>query len=196
MQILLEFAPLIAFFAAYKFVDIYFATGVLIIGLFLQIGFYKLTGKPIPKMLLWSAVLAAALGSITIFFRDPIFIQWKASVLYWGMAAAIIIARLISGRSTLQRMLEPMLIEKAGATGTVPNTIWRASDWLWTLSLTSLGVLNIWIAKTFSEAVWVNFKVFGAFGVTLVLIFGQIIWLSRYLDFPETEASDVDNSDT
>lgn len=188
MQILLEFAPLILFFAAYKLVDIYVATGVLIVALIGQMLIYKLIGKPIPKMLFWSTVLAGVLGTVTIIFRDPIFIQWKASVLYWGMAAGILIASLISRKPTLQRILEPSLRANAGASGEVPNTVWQRSDWLWIVCFTGLGVLNIWIAKNFSEAVWVNFKVFGAFGITLVLIVLQMVYLSRYLKFSEPEA--------
>ena len=41
------------------------------------------------------------------------------------------------------------------------------------------------IAYNFSEDTWVNFKLFGMMGLTLVFVFAQAFYLSRYLQSPE-----------
>jgi intracellular septation protein len=45
----------------------------------------------------------------------------------------------------------------------------------------SLAFLNIYIAHNFAENVWVNFKVFGITGATMVFVIPQAVWLSGKL---------------
>jgi intracellular septation protein len=45
-----------------------------------------------------------------------------------------------------------------------------------------MGVLNIYIAYTFSEDIWVNFKLFGGIGLLIAFVIAQGLWLSRYMD--------------
>jgi intracellular septation protein len=46
----------------------------------------------------------------------------------------------------------------------------------------SMGVLNLWVAYTFSTASWVNFKLFGALGLMLAFTVAQGVYLSRYME--------------
>jgi intracellular septation protein len=41
------------------------------------------------------------------------------------------------------------------------------------------GALNLYVAFSFSEATWVNFKLFGMMGLTLVFALAQGFWLAR-----------------
>jgi intracellular septation protein len=41
----------------------------------------------------------------------------------------------------------------------------------------AVGALNIYVARTFSEQAWVNFKVYGVTALTIVFMFAQILWL-------------------
>jgi intracellular septation protein len=45
-----------------------------------------------------------------------------------------------------------------------------------------MGVLNIYVAYTFSEDIWVNFKLFGGIGLLIAFVIAQGLWLSRYMD--------------
>jgi intracellular septation protein len=45
-----------------------------------------------------------------------------------------------------------------------------------------MGVLNLWVAYTFSTTVWVNFKLFGALGLMLAFTVAQGLYLSRYME--------------
>ncbi|RKZ78737.1 MAG: septation protein A, partial [Gammaproteobacteria bacterium] len=42
------------------------------------------------------------------------------------------------------------------------------------------GLANLYVAFNFDEATWVNFKLFGLLGLTIVFIIGQSIYLSKH----------------
>jgi intracellular septation protein len=44
-----------------------------------------------------------------------------------------------------------------------------------------MGVLNLWVAYTFSTDAWVNFKLFGGLGLMLAFVLAQAAFLSRYM---------------
>jgi intracellular septation protein len=44
-----------------------------------------------------------------------------------------------------------------------------------------MGMINLYVAFNFSEEAWVNFKLFGMMGLTLVFVFAQAFYLSRYM---------------
>ena len=56
-------------------------------------------------------------------------------------------------------------------------------------SFALMGLLNLWVAYSFSTGTWVNFKLFGGIGLMLLFTLAQGLYLSRYLkDEPGTEA--------
>jgi intracellular septation protein len=42
-----------------------------------------------------------------------------------------------------------------------------------------MGLANLWVAGNYPQATWVNFKVYGITGMTLVFVIGQTLWLTR-----------------
>jgi intracellular septation protein len=64
----------------------------------------------------------------------------------------------------------------------VPAPIWLKLNWAWTLFFAATGVVNLYVAYNFSESTWVNFKLFGMVGLTLVFDFIQAFYLSRYIE--------------
>ena len=52
------------------------------------------------------------------------------------------------------------------------------------LARAGMGLLNLWVAYTFSTATWVNFKLFGGMGLLLALTVAQGLYLSRYIEDP------------
>jgi intracellular septation protein len=55
----------------------------------------------------------------------------------------------------------------------------------------SMGLINLYVAYTFSTDFWVDFKLFGMLGLTLAFVVGQSIYLARYFK-PEAELADGD----
>ena len=148
MQTLIELAPLIAFFVAYKFFGgIYPATAVLMGAMLLLLAWDWLRTRKIPQMHLVSAVLVWVFGTATLILHDVRFIQWKATVFYWLVALVLGGSIWIGKKTLLERLLRQRLPEGV----TVPPATWRNRRWSRRCSTCALGGANLWVAYTMSE---------------------------------------------
>lgn len=174
MKLLLDFFPVFAFFVAYKAFDIYVATAVLIVSFLIQffLDWYK--NKKINNMHLTSLVLVLVFGGITLFLRNEIFIQWKPTVLNWMFALAFLLAPLLTKKTLVQRLLEKNI-------NLAPN-LWAQLNLMWVVFFTLSGAANLYVVYHYDEATWVNFKLFGLLGLTVLFVLLQGIWLSRKVD--------------
>ena len=50
------------------------------------------------------------------------------------------------------------------------------------------GTANIVVAYSFAEVIWVNFKLFGLIGLTLVFLILQAVWMTRRLQDEDLES--------
>lgn len=182
MKILTDLLPVILFVVIYQMYDIYMATLVLMVALTLQIALLKLMGKPVEKMQWITLILVLAFGGLTLGFRNPEFIMWKPTVINWMFAAALLGSELFMKRSLMARMLDSI--------ASFPDFVISRLNYAWTLFLFSLGVLNLYVAYNFSEETWVNFKLFGLMGLSLVFVIGQSFYLARYMREQDSEAAD------
>lgn len=174
MQQLVDFFPLIAFFASYKLGGIYVATAVLIAGCALQIGWHWWRTRTV-KTLHWvTALLVLLFGSATLLLRNPHFIQWKPTVLMWLLAGSFLVGHFVSARTLTQRFLEGVLGEHVAPVG---QATWRRLNIAWIAFFILVGAANLYVARQFSEQAWVNFKVFGVSALMLLFTLPQIMWL-------------------
>ena len=56
---------------------------------------------------------------------------------------------------------------------------WQLLNLMWAGFFLLSGSANLFVAYNFSEGIWVNFKLFGLLGMTLVFVMLQALWLSR-----------------
>lgn len=173
MSQLFELIPLIGFFIAYKAVDIYLAVIVLMVLMGLGLVVLKLQKKTISNMQWISFVLVAIFGGITLAFRNEMFIKWKPTVLNWGFALAFLISHFMKKNFT-ERLLSAAKIE-------VPKAVWNKLNLSWIIFFIISGALNIIVAYQFSTDVWVNFKLFGLFGLTFLFAIVQAFYLKNHL---------------
>ncbi len=173
MRILFDLFPVILFFVAYKMGDIYLATGVAIVASIAQIGWLKLRGRPVDNMQWVSLAIIVVFGGMTLLLHDETFIKWKPTVLYGLFAVALLVSRYAFGRNLITAMM--------GRQVALPPPIWDRLNLAWTVFFASLGVLNIVIAYRFSTDAWVNFKLFGSLGLTVLFVIGQALWFSRHV---------------
>lgn len=176
MKILLDYLPIALFAGAYYLRDIYFATVVLIVALFLQVAWMWSTTRKLPKMQLATAILALILGGITLILHDPSFIKMKPTVLYGAFALVLLGSQYIGEKPLIQRMLASNM--------KLPDAVWRRVNVMWAGFFLFCGVLNFYVARDFAEATWVNFKLFGMFGLTLVFVLLQGVYLARHMEMP------------
>lgn len=207
MKLLLDFLPLILFFATFRYTGsnpdaaaafatehfgqfvsggvvtadqapVLLATVVVIIATLGQVAFLKLRGRKIDLMLWVSLCLVVVLGGLTIYFRNETFIKWKPSGLYWTLGLVLWLSQALFGKNLLKKLL--------GEQVELPEHVWRRMNLASVLFFGGMGLLNLWVAYHFDTSTWVNFKVFGATGLMLVFFLGQGFYISRHL--PEDAA--------
>jgi intracellular septation protein len=170
MQILIDFFPIIVFFAAYKYAGMFVATAAIIVAMAVQIAIQWLRTGTVNKMLLTSGVLVAVFGGVTLTLRDPIFIQWKPTIVNALFAGAFLGSRFIGDKTLTERMM--------GHAVHLNTEMWRQLNMMWVGNFAFLGAANLYVVYNFDEATWVNFKLFGMLGLTLAMVVVQAIWIA------------------
>jgi intracellular septation protein len=170
MQLLFDFLPLIAFFAAYIMYDLYVATATIMVVMALQIAYQWLRHRKVNKMLLISGALVAVFGGITLALRNPLFIQWKVTVVNWLFAAAFLGSQMFGSKTFTERLM--------GHAVELEPALWRQLNTLWVVNFAVIGALNLYIMYNFDEQTWVYFKTWGMIGLSLLMAVGQAIWVS------------------
>jgi intracellular septation protein len=206
MKFLFDYLPVLLFFAVYKFYSdipsgfilavntlpsmaltpgkagdaIYLATATAILASVAQVCVYWLRHRRFEKMHLISLALITVFGGATLMLQDPLFIKWKPTILNWAFGAVFLGSQFLGARTLVERMM--------GHAVTVPVEIWRRINLAWVAFFAGAGLANLFVAYRFSEEAWVNFKLFGLLGLTLVFVFGQALYLARYMEEgPETK---------
>lgn len=159
MKQIIDFIPLIIFFALYKMYDIYVATGALIAATAVQVILTYVLYKKIEKMQIVTFLLVSVFGGMTLFLHDDNFIKWKVTIVYCVFAAGLTISH-ITGRSAIKGMLGKEL--------QLPDRVWSTINWAWVCFFLVCAVINVYVAFKLPLDVWVNFKVFGLLAATLL----------------------------
>ena len=158
-------------------------TTVIMLFVTLQVVFEKIVNGKIPDFLFGSWCLLIPLGSMTLFFRDPLFLQWKFSVVYWLFGLILVIARIVGKKDILKSMLSlagPQMKK-------VEDTIWKRANYFMALGLILLGFLNLYFIRTGDMDLWINFKFYGA-TIYNIFLFG-IVGYYIFSSLPEDNTS-------
>jgi intracellular septation protein len=177
-NMLIDFVPVLLFFAAFKIYGIYVATTVGIVATALQVVLTRWLRHRFDKQQVITLIIFSVFGGMTLYFHDPIFVKWKPSIIFWVFGVVFFFSQFIGAKPLAQRMLEGML---EGQAHTVPKLIWTRLNIAWSVFFLFLGTLNIYIAYTYSTDTWVNFKVYGIMSILLTFSFIQAMCLTRYL---------------
>jgi intracellular septation protein len=94
--------------------------------------------------------------------------------LNWLFALVFLGSQFLGDKTIVERMM--------GHAVSAPQLIWRRLNMGWVGFFLGVGIANIYVAYTFSEAIWVDFKLFGLLGLTLVFVLGQALYLARYME--------------
>ncbi len=149
----------------------------------LQVLLEKMVNGEIPDFLFGSWCLLIPLGSMTLFFRDPLFLQWKFSVVYWLFGLILIVSRFLGKKDILKSMLSlagPQLKN-------VEDIVWKRANYCMAFGLILLGFLNLYVIRMEDMDLWINFKFYGAtiYNFLLLAIVGYYI----FSNLPEGSSS-------
>lgn len=173
MKFLFDLLPVLLFFVAFKISGIFAATAVAIAASVVQIAWLKLRGKTVDNVQWASLAIIVVFGGMTLWLKDPTFIKLKPTVLYGLFAVGLAVSRFAFERNLIRSMM--------GKQVKLPDPIWDRLNIAWILFFAGLAALNVLIAYNFSEEIWVNFKLFGSLGLTVLFVIGQALWFSRHI---------------
>jgi len=208
MKLLLDFLPILLFFGAFKYAEghkdwaagfatehlgfmvaggvvgpgeapVLLATVVVVLATLAQVVYLKARGKKVDMMLWISLALVTVLGGLTVWLHSETFIKWKPTGLYWAMGLSFLVSQFLLGRNLLKLMLGEQL--------QLPEPVWARLSLAWVAFFAAMGVINLWVAYSFSTDTWVNFKLFGGIGLMLLLTLAQGLYISKHL--PEEDAA-------
>lgn len=180
MKLLFDLFPVVLFFIAYKMYDIYTATAVIIIASIAQVGYFYIKHKRVEKMHVITLVLILVLGGLTLVLQDEDFIKWKPTIVNWGFALVFLGSHYIGQKPIVERMMSQAI--------NLPEPIWLKLSWLWIAFFIISGITNLYVAFNYDTDTWVNFKLFGLMGMTLVFIIIQGLYISQYMQESDSEA--------
>lgn len=177
MKLLFDFFPIFLFFVAFKLFDIYVATAVAIAASSLQVGIAWLRTRKVEPMHLVTFAIIVVFGGLTLYLQDELFIKWKPTVINWLFGIVFLASHVVGEKTMIERMM--------GASLELPREVWARLNASWTTFFLLLGGINLFVVYRFDTATWVNFKLFGMMGLTLVFVILQSIYLARHM--PQTQ---------
>ena len=180
MKLLFDLFPVVLFFIAYKMYDIYTATAVIIVASVVQVAYFYMKHKRVEKMHVITLVLILVLGGLTLVLQDEDFIKWKPTIVNWGFALVFLGSHYIGQKPIVERMM--------GQAIALPEMIWIRLSWLWVAFFIFSGITNLYVAFNYDTDTWVNFKLFGLMGMTIVFIIIQGLYISRYIQESDSDA--------
>lgn len=209
MKLLFDLFPVILFFISYNKADLLLnqtplgqwidasqpehiaatlvATVVAIAASFIQVTLVWLKHHRVENMHIFSLVIITVLGGLTIYIGNPAFIQWKPTLINWLFAAILLGSRYLLRKNLIEKMM--------GAQISLPVPVWNRLNLAWALFFIFSGLANLYVAfyygldlddKTRMD-IWVNFKLFGLMGLTLVFAIAQAFYLARHMQQTEQE---------
>jgi intracellular septation protein len=181
MKFFFDLLPVILFFVGFKLYGIFAATAIAIATTLAMIVYAKIRHGKIEKMLLINGAIISVLGGVTLLLHDKTYIMWKPTVLYWLLAAVLLVSNLFFNKNFIQQMMSKMM--------QAPAAIWTKLNLAWVIFLVGLGFLNLYVAFNYTEDAWVNFKLFGVTGMMFVFVILQTLVLRKYLIEPTEQES-------
>lgn len=185
LKLALDFAPLVGFFTAYKIGGVYWATGVIIVLTVVSLlAGYALTRK-LAKFPLYSGILITVMGGLTLYLQNDVFVKMKPT------AANLIFALILGGGLLSNRIY---LKDLLGSTLSLPEAAWRTLTWRWTGFFLALAAANEFVWRNLDESTWVNFKVFGLMGLTLLFVLANAPFIAKHMqeEQPSGEAGETE----
>ena len=168
----LDYGPLVVFFLAYKFTDVFVGTLIFMAAVTAAVIISKLLLGRVSPMLWLSAILVVGFGGLTLYLHDERFIQIKPTVIY-GLLSALLFAGVLTGRPLLKYLLE-------AAYEGLSERGWMLLSRNWAFWFAAMAIANEVLRATLSFDAWLTAKVWGVTIATLVFGAANVPMLMKH----------------
>jgi intracellular septation protein len=160
IRLALDLGPLILFFAAFKFAGIFTATAVFMVASVTSLAIGYMATRKLSPMPLVTALIVLVFGGLALYLKNDTFIKMKPTVLY-AFFGFVLLGGLIFNRLFIKAVFAQAFdLTEEG---------WRKLTWRWGFFAFALAALNEFMWRSYSTAIWVDFKVWAI--IPLIFLF-------------------------
>jgi intracellular septation protein len=172
-RLAIDFGPLIIWLIVYFSTrDVLLSTGVFMAATMVAIGASWLAYRHISALLIFSGVMVLGLGGLTLWLKDPRYIQMKPTA-YYLLVAAILGFGIVTGRPTIKLVL-------GHAFPGLNDIGWAKLTRNWALFFVAMAVANELVWRNTSMGFWLGYKFWGAMPATFLFMIANIPMLMRH----------------
>lgn len=171
LKLLLEFGPIVVFFATYKQSDIFVATMWMVSVTIISLIASYMIDKKISMPLLISGGILLVSGSVTLLSGDSSYIKMKPTLVYL-IFASILFFGICNKKPFAKTILSHAF--------SMDDRYWMTLSKRFAFYFFMMAIINEILWRNFSEDTWVNFKVFGALPITVLFGLFQIPFLQKH----------------
>ena len=197
LNILVDYGPLLVFFAVYKFYTpdgddiageifaVVRGTGAFIVAAVAALAISKWRLGKISPMLWLSTALIVGFGTLTIYFADEFYVQLKPTIIYLLFGVALLTGYW-RGKALLQTLLE-------AAFEGLTHEGWLKLSRNWGLFFLALAALNETLRMTLTFGDWLAAKLWVFLPLSFLFTFTQLPMLLRHGLSLEDKAEVLEN---
>ncbi|MBP8231354.1 MAG: septation protein A [Rhizorhabdus sp.] len=173
LKLLIDLGPLVVYLSAWWLTkDVVRATAIFMGATFVAIAASWIRTRRISPMLLFSGVMVAVFGGLTVWLHDATFIKMKPTV-YYLMVAGILGFGLYTDRPTLKLVL-------GQAYPGLTDLGWTKLTRNWAIFFVAMAVANELVWRSTSMEFWLGYKLWGALPATILFAIANVPMLMRH----------------
>ncbi len=174
VKFITDFGPLFIFFMVYykSGKNLSVAIPPLIVSTLIAVAIVYFVEKKIPYIPLIGGIIISFFGGLTLYFNNPVFLYIKPTIV--NIIFAMI---LLSGKLIFKKNILKIFFKNAFQLDSIG---WDKLNIRWATFFIFLAFLNELIWRTQSEAVWVNFKVWGILPLTFIFTALQLPLINKH----------------
>ncbi len=142
--------------------NIFAATTALMIATVLVYIAQWVINKSVTKQQTMLTLAVLVIGGLTVVLRNETFIYLKPTIFNWAFALLVLGIGYFKQKPAAEMLM--------GSQMQLPSNTWRTISYYWALHFFIVGVLNLVVVYSFSEAFWVSYKLITAFIYTILMV--------------------------
>lgn len=176
MRLLVDFGPLVVFFVTFKLAGgglhaVLVATAAFMAAILISTLAALVTFRRVTPMLWLSTILILSFGAVTLYLRDPRFIQLKPTI-YYLLLAGLLFGGLWRRKPLLRWLFGPVFpgLSERG---------WLKLSRNWAMFFVALAIANEVLRATVDFDTWLTLKVWGVTVISFVFAMANMPMLLR-----------------
>ncbi len=172
VKTLVDLGPLIIFYVAESYSDIFVATGFLMVACTIAFIVSWTMARKIAILPILTLVFALIFGGFTLLFEDATFIKIEVTI-----TNALLGIFLVGGMFFQKSLLKVIFGDFAELT----KEGWDKITWRMGWFFIVIAILNEIVWRSVETDLWVDFRVFGILGLTFAFLISQIPMTMRHM---------------